>query len=129
MTIHARGALLVLVAASSLSSSGCLPRFMTISPGVNGAVIDSRTKCPVERANVYLRERSKTRTITDSDGHFTLKARTGLGMVFLMGDPTCSGTLEVEKAGYHSKEAQVLAMGNQVARIIVELIAKPDPPQ
>jgi hypothetical protein len=126
MTIHARGVLLVLVATSSLSLSGCLPRSVTVSPAVEGSVIDSRTKCPVERANVYLRERPGTRTITDSDGRFTLTARTGLRVISLLGDPICSGTLVVEKAGYESKEVQVRVMNNQVAQITVELIAKPD---
>jgi hypothetical protein len=126
MTIHTREILLVLVATASLSSSGCLPRSVTVSPAVEGTVIDGRTKCSVERANVYLRERPDTRTITDSDGRFTLTARTGLRLISLLGDPISSGTLVVEKAGYHSKEVQVLAMGNQVARITVELIAKPD---
>ena len=127
MTIYARGVLLVLVAISSLSSSGCLPRSTPVSPAVEGSVIDSRTKCPVELASVYLRERPDTRAITDSDGHFALKAHTGLRLIFVMGDPICSGMLVVEKAGYHSQEAQVRVMNNQVARITVELIAKPDP--
>ena len=129
MTIHARGILLILVAISSLSSSGCLPRSVTVSPAVEGSVIDSRTKCPVERASVYLRERPDTRTITDADGHFALKARTGLRLIFVLGDPISSGMLVVEKAGYHSNEVQVRVMNNQVARITVELIAQPDPPQ
>jgi hypothetical protein len=126
MTIHARGILLVLVATLCFSSSGCLPRSRTVSPGVNGAVVDSRTKCPVERASVYLREHPDARTVTDSDGQFALQARTGLGVVFVMGDPICSGTLVVEKVGYESKEVQVRVMNNQVAQITVELIAKPD---
>lgn len=127
MTIPARGVLLVFVVTASLSSSGCLPRSTAVSPAVEGSVIDSRTKCSVERANVYLRERPDTRTITDSDEHFALKAHTGLRLIFVMGDPICSGMLVVEKAGYHSKEAQVRVMNNQVARIAVELSAKPDP--
>jgi hypothetical protein len=129
MTIHARGILLVLVAISCLCSSGCLPRSTTVSPAVEGSVIDSRTKCPVERASVYLRERPDGRTITDSDGHFSLQARIGLRVIFVMGDPISSGMLVVEKAGYHSQEVQVRVMNNQVARITIELIAQPDPPQ
>ena len=129
MTIHARGILLVLVVLSSLSASGCLPRSVAVSPGVNGSVIDSRTKCAVERASVYLRERPDTRTITDSDGRFALKAHTRLRMIFVLGDPICSGTLVVEKAGYHSKEVQVRVMNYQVAQITVALSAKPDPLQ
>ena len=129
MTIHARGILLVLVVLSSLSASGCLPRSVAVSPPVEGSVIDSRTQCPVERASAYLREHPDTRTITDSDGRFALKARTGLRVIFVLGDPICSGTLVVEKAGYYSQEVQVRVMNNQVARITVALIAKPDPPQ
>jgi hypothetical protein len=126
MTIHAKGVLLILFVTSCLSSSGCLPRSVAVSPAVEGAVIDNRTKCPVERASVYLRERPDSRAITDSDGRFTLTARTGLRMISLLGDPICSGMLVVEKAGCHSKEVQVRVMNNQVAQITVELIAKPD---
>ena len=96
---------------------------------MEGSVIDSRTKCPVERARAYLREHPDTRIITDSDGRFALKAHTRLRMIFVLGDPICSGTLVVEKAGYHSNEVQVRVMNNQVAQITVALSAKPDPPQ
>jgi hypothetical protein len=78
---------------------------------------------------VYLRERPDSRTVTDSDGRFAIQARTGLGVVFVMGDPICSGTLVVEKAGYNSQKVKVRVMNDEVAQITVELIAKSDPSQ
>ncbi len=123
----AQSILLVLVAMLSLSSTGCMPRSITISPGVKGVIIDQTTRSPIEGVRVYLREHPDTQTLTDSDGCFAVRARTRLGVILFFGDHVSSGTLIAEKAGYSPKEKEVIAMDGQIARVTFELSPKSDP--
>ncbi len=123
----AQSILLVLVAMLSISSTGCIPRPITVSPGVEGVVIDQTTRSPIECVKVYLREHPDAPTLTDSDGYFAVEARIRLGVILFFGDHVSSGTLIAEKAGYGRKEKELLVMDGQVAQVTFELSPKSDP--
>jgi len=99
---------LTLLSVLGISITGCVPKYHTIKPEIEGKVIDKVTKNPLKGVMIG-------NIVTNKDGSFVLKGKQKLGIATPMGGIYRIGTLsfKVTHKNYQSMSCSCEGFSNQ----------------
>jgi len=121
-----------LILSSSALLGGCVlpvPHYTANTLQAAGSVIDAKTKTPIANATVAIRDHPKTRTISDSHGHFETARDISFWPVLyiypMSSDCLYGGTLVVSASGYLPAEQRVSIMASPINNLPLVTLDQP----